>query len=117
VDTIVQVVLMVASAWLAYTIVSAERRTRVWNPVTSVGIYLALFGVVSYGLLTIWSWMSPKLTDTFPSENDYLFAGILILAAVVVFALDLLGKIDMMGKMRDSMNRANPGPGTGAGPV
>jgi hypothetical protein len=116
VDTIVQVVLMVASAWLAFTIVSAERRSRMWAPITSLGIYLALFGVVSSGLLTVWGWMSPKLTDTAPSENDYLFAGILILAAVVVFALDLLGKVDLMGKMRENMNRANPGPGAGVGP-
>ncbi len=67
-DTIVQVVLMVASAWLAYAIASSERRSRMWNPLTSLGIYLALFGVVSYGLLTVWSWLSPKLTDTSPSE-------------------------------------------------
>src|SRR6476469_2705704 len=108
---------MVDSAWLAYAIVSSERRTRMWAPITSLGIYLAVFGVASYALLYLWSWMSPKLTDSSPSENDLFFAGLIILAAVVVFALDLLGKIDMMGKMRDNINRASPGPGTGAGPV
>jgi Kef-type K+ transport system membrane component KefB len=105
VDTIVQLVLMIVSAWLAYSITSAERSGRAWGGMATVGVYLALFGGLSFGLLQLWSWLRPKLTDSFPSENDSLFAGIIIAIVVVVLALDLWGRIDLMGKMRESINR------------
>lgn len=108
-DTIVQLILMIVSAWLAYMITSAERRGHAWGGMASVGIFLALFGGLSFGLLQVWSWISPKLTDSFPSENDLLFAGLIITLVVIVLALDLWGRIDIMGKMRDSINKAGPG--------
>jgi hypothetical protein len=103
VDTIVQLVLMVVSAWLAYMIVVAERRGRAWTGMTNLGVFLALFGGLSFGLLQLWGWISPKLTDSFPSENDLLFTGLVITAVLVVLALDLLGRINLMGKMRESI--------------
>lgn len=102
---IVELVLLIASAWLAYMIASAERRGRAWGGMASVGVFLALFGGLSYGLLQLWGWLSPKLTDSFPSENDNLFVGLIITLVLVILALDLWGRIDIMGKMRDSINK------------
>lgn len=108
-DTIVQLVVMIVSAWLAYTITVAERRGQPWGGMASVGVFLALFGGLSFGLLAIWGWISPKLTDAIPSENDDLFAGLIATAVLIVLALDLCGKIDIMGKMRESINKNDTG--------
>jgi hypothetical protein len=115
-DTIVQVILMIVSAWLAYAVVSAEWRARTRVPTTLIGLYLAVFGGISFGLLSVWNWLSPKLTDTFPSESDLLVGGIVVVAALVVFALDLLGTIDLMGQLQQSINRANSGRPNPGGP-
>ena len=105
-----------ASAVLAYMVTAGERGTRAWQPITSVGIFLALFGTISGGLLTVWSrLLSPKLVDEFPSENTLLFVGLLVVAALVVLVLDLLGTIDVMSKVIASTNRANVGPGGASG--
>jgi MFS family permease len=107
VETIVELILLIVSAWLAYSITVVERRGHTWGGMASVGFYLALFGGLSFGLLAVWGWISPKLTDSIPSENDELFAGLIITAVVVVLALDLWGKIDIMGKMRESITKSD----------
>jgi hypothetical protein len=110
VDTIIQVILLIICAWLAYAAVSNERRTRALMATSALGWYLAAFGGISFGVLYIWNnWLSPKLTDTFPSESDLLIGGIVVLAALVVFALDLLGKIDIVGQLQQSINKASTG--------
>jgi hypothetical protein len=96
---------------LAYTIVVSERRGRTWSPVTTIGIFLALFGLIRLALDGTWSWLSPKLTDTIPSETDLLLGGLVILAVLVVLALDLLGKVDVMTKVRQGVDRVDPSRG------
>lgn len=108
-DTIVNLILLIASAWVAYVITTTERRGRPWGGMASVGVFLALFGGMSFGLQAIWNWLSPKLTDSVPSDNDQLFAGFIILAILVALALDLWGRIDILGKVRESINKTGPG--------
>jgi hypothetical protein len=105
-DAIVWLVLALVSIWLAYTVVSSERRGRAWAPVTSVGVFMAIFGGTFYGLFTVWNmFFRPKLVDDFASENTLLFVGLLIVAALVAMVLDLLGTIDIMSKVQGSTNR------------
>jgi cytochrome bd-type quinol oxidase subunit 2 len=126
-DAIVWLVLMLVSAWLAYMAVSGERHLRAWQPVTAVGLFLALFGGIAFGLNTVWDrFFRPKLVDDFASPNTLLFVGLIIVAALVVLVLDLLGTIDVMSKVQgaatsraDTIRRppAGPaGPGPTAGP-
>jgi hypothetical protein len=105
VDTIIRMLIMIVSALIAYAMVGSERRSRALPAASSLGLYFAVFGGVLFGLLHIWDWLSPKLTDTVPTKNNLLVAGIITLAVVVVLALDLIGRIDIMSPMRDSMNR------------
>jgi cytochrome bd-type quinol oxidase subunit 2 len=126
-DAIVWLILMLLSAWLAYAAISGEGRARAWQPMTSVGLFLAVFGGIAFGLLMVWDrFFRPKLVDDFASANTLLFIGLLIAAALVVLVLDLLGTIDIMSKVQgatagraDSIRRppAGPaGPGPSAGP-
>lgn len=114
-DAIVWLVILLVSAVLAYMVTAGERGARAWQPMTSIGIFLALFGMISSGLLIVWSsLLRPKLVDEFPSENTLLFVGLIVIAALVVLALDLLGTIDVMSKMTSSINRPNIGSGGAA---
>jgi hypothetical protein len=115
-DAIVWLIIMVLSAWLAYEVVAGERRARMWGGARAIGAYLAIFGAASVGLLNIWTGLlRPKLVDDFSSENTLLFVGLVTLAVLVVGALDLLGMIDVMSKMRAQMDRVDVGrPGPGA---
>jgi hypothetical protein len=116
VDAIVWLVIMLASALLAYMVTAGERRARSWQPMTSIGIFLALYGTISIGLLSLWNnLLSPKLVDEFPSENTLLFVGLIVVAALVVLVLDLLGTIDVMSKVTSSINQANIGSGGASG--
>jgi hypothetical protein len=113
VDAIFWLVIGLASAWLAYAVVAGERRGHTWAAATVIGIYLAVFGGVFFGLGQLWGlFLRDKLVDEFPSENTMLFIGLVIIAGLVVLALDLLGIIDIMGKLRESMDRADVGRGT-----
>ncbi len=113
-DAIMWLVLFLASAWLAYTVVAAERRNRAWAGVTSVGVFLALFGTISYGLLAIWNnLLRPKLVDSLPGENTLLFVGILVVGGLVFFILELLGTIDVMSRIQVTMDRPKPGTPSG----
>jgi hypothetical protein len=115
-DAIVWLVILLASALLAYMVTAGERGARAWQPLTGVGVFLALFGTISFGLLTVWDRLfAPKLVDEFPGENTLLFIGLLVVGALVVLVLDLLGTIDVMSKVTASMNRPNIGPGGAAG--
>lgn len=117
-DAIVWLVILLASAILAYMVAAGERGARSWRPLTSVGIFLAIFGTISLGLLNIWSTLlRPKLVDVgdYPGENTLLFIGLIIVAALVVLILDLLGTIDVMSKMTATIDRANIGSGGAAG--
>jgi len=116
VDAIVWLVILLASAMLAYMVTAGERGTRAWQPMTSINIFLALFGTISGGLLAVWNNLfRPKLVDEFPSENTLLFVGLVVVAALVVLVLDLLGTVDVMSKVTASANRANVGPGGASG--
>lgn len=106
VDAIVWLVLALVSIWLAYSVVAAERRSRRWEPVTSVGVFMAVFGGTLFGLLTVWNnFFRPKLVDDFASENTLLFVGLIIVAAMVAMILDLLGTVDIMSKIQGGPNR------------
>lgn len=105
-DAIVWLVLALVSIWLAYTVASGERRGRSWAPVTSVGVFMAIFGGTFYGLFTVWNtFFRPKLVDDFASENTLLFVGLLVVAALVAMILDLLGTIDIMSKIQGGTGR------------
>lgn len=111
-DTIFKVILWILAAIFAYAAVAAERRMRKWSPLTTIGVFLALFGGATFGLLQIQSYYSRKLTDfdSFASENDLLAGGLVVLVAVIVLALDLLGKIDIMGQIQRAVGGADPAP-------
>lgn len=117
-DTIFKVILWIAAAIFAYAAVSAVRRTRTWSPIVTIGVYLAFFGGATYGLLLVQSFYSRKLTDlnSFPTENDLLAGGLVILLAVIVLGLDLLGKIDIVGQIRKAANSGDSNP-AGTGPT
>lgn len=122
-DTIFKVILLVLAAVFAYAAVAAERPARKWSPVTTIGVYLALFGAVAFGFLRVQSYYSPKLTDidSFPSDTDLLIGGLVALVAVIVLALDLLGTIDLMGQLQRAISGgsgspAGRGPGSGDSP-
>jgi hypothetical protein len=104
---------MLASAWLAYSVVASERLGRSWASVTTVGVFLALFGGISFGLLSVWASLAPKLVDQIASDNTRLFIGLIVTAALVVLVLDLLGTISVMSRVQDSINRPTIGGGTG----
>ncbi|HUG15105.1 MAG TPA: hypothetical protein VMM78_08800 [Thermomicrobiales bacterium] len=123
-DAIVWLVLALVSIWLAYTVVTGERRGRTWASTTSVGVFMAVFGGTLYGLFTVWeAFFRRKLVDDFASENTLLFVGLLVVAALVVMILDLLGTIDIMSKIQGGTGRpagptappsGPPPPGPGA---
>lgn len=118
-DAIVWLVLALVSIWLAYTVVAGERRGRAWAPMTSVGVFMAVFGGTLFGVMTVWNnFFRPKLVDDRASENTLLFVGLIIVAAMVAMILDLLGTIDIMSKVQGGTNRpAGPAapPPTGPG--
>lgn len=115
-DAIVWLVILLASALLAYMVTAGERGARAWQPMTSIGVFLALFGTISIGLMTVWNTLlRPKLVDDFPSENTLLFMGLIVVAALVVLILDLLGTIDVMGRVTSAANSANIGRGGASG--
>ena len=115
VDAIIWLIIGLVSVWLAYSVVAAERRSRAWGPATAIGVYLALFGAAAGGLNWVYGLMRPKLVDDFPSENTLLFIGLIVLAGLVVLALDLVGTIDIMSQIQKSMNSGRPNPGGPSG--
>lgn len=116
-DAIVWLVLALVSIWLAYTVVTGERRGRAWAPATSVGVFLAIFGGTFYGLFTVWNtFFRPKLVDDFASENTLLFVGLLVVAALVAMILDLLGTVDIMSKVQGNTGRQNTTQSPPSGP-
>jgi hypothetical protein len=113
-DTILKVIVLLASAWLAYVVARGERGVRTVSPAAIVGIFLTLFGSIAFGLLRVESYFTPKIIDvnnlqvygntiqalvTDSGEGSLLIAGLLVLAALVVLSLDLLGKVDVMSKL------------------
>jgi hypothetical protein len=72
-------------------------------------VFLALFGAISFGLLGVWSHLAPKLVDQFASDNSLFFVGLIVTAALVVLVLDLLGTINVMSRVQDSINRPSTG--------
>jgi hypothetical protein len=108
VDAIIQLVLLLISVWVAYSVAVAAK-SHLWTGTASLGIYLAAFGAASYGLLNLWEYFRPKLVDDLPGEGTLLFVGLVTLAALVVMALDLMGMVDIMGKVRQSVNRPDMG--------
>lgn len=124
-DTILKVIVLIVSAWFAYVIMRAERGGRAWAPSSLVAAFLMLFGGVAFGLLRIESYFAPKLIDaenlrfigdtgsatlTSASDTDLFVGGVIVIAVVVVLALDLLGKIDVMSKVNEAIaNAANKG--------
>ncbi len=116
-DAIIWLIIGIASAWMAYSVVAAERRSRGWVGSSAVGVYLALFGAVSAGLAWVYGLLRPKLIDDFPSENTMLFVGLVVISVLVVLALDLLGKIDIMSQIQKSMSKADSGRRSPGGPT
>lgn len=114
-DAIMWLIIGLVSAWLAYSVTASERRSRAWGPVTIVGVYLVLFGAATSGLNWVYGLMRPKLIDDIPSENALLFIGLVVLAGLVVFALDLIGTIDIMSQIQKSINSSRPNPGGPSG--
>lgn len=114
-DAILWLVIGLVSTWMAYSVVAAERTGRNWGSASAVGVYLALFGTVSAGLGWIYGFLRPKLIDDIPSENTMLFVGLVIIAVLVVLALDLLGTIDIMAQIQKSVNSGRPNPGGPSG--
>lgn len=108
---VIWLVLMLASAWLSYTIVAGERRNRSWASVTSVGVFLALFGGIAYGLQSVWAALASKLVDQYASENTQLFVGLIVTAALVVMVLDLLGIVNVMSRVQEAVNPPKAGRG------
>lgn len=119
-DAIMWLIIGLVSAWLAYSLVAGERRGRSWGGVSAVSALLAVFGAVILGLGQVYSlFLRGKLVDDISSENTMLFVGLVIILALVVFALDLLGTIDIMSQIQKSVNKADtgrPNPGGPAGP-
>ncbi len=115
-DAIMWLLIGLASTWMAYSVVTAERRSRGWGGASAVGLYLALFGAVSTGLAWVYGFLRPKLIDDFPSENTMLFVGLVVIAGLVVMALDLLGTIDIMSQIQKSVNKADTGRPNPGGP-
>ena len=106
-----------ASAWLAYSVVAGERRSRAWGGSGSVGALLGVFGAVMIGLGQVYSlFLRGKLVDDISSENTMLFVGLVVIAALVVLALDLLGTIDIMSQVQKSMNKVDTGRPNPGGP-
>lgn len=116
VDAIMWLVIGLASAWMAYSVVVAERRNRRWVGASAIGVYLAVFGAVSAGLAWVYGFLRPKLIDDFPSENTMLFVGLVVISVLVVLALDLLGTIDIMSQIQKSLSKADPGRPSPGGP-
>jgi hypothetical protein len=118
VDTILKVILGIAAAWFAYAATAGLRRTRVWTPVTTIGVYLTLFGGTTYALISVEGYYTAKLMNDSPSETTLLIAGLIIIAFVVLFALDLLGKVDVMGQIQRAIAGASGGDSSaGKGPT
>jgi hypothetical protein len=116
VDAIMWLIIGLASAWLAYSVTSSERGSRGWGSVTVIGVLLAVFGGVMIGLGQIYNvYLRAKLVDELSSENSMLFVGIVVIAGLVVLALDLLGTIDIMGQIQKSVNSGRPNPGGPSG--
>lgn len=115
-DAIMWLIIGLASAWLAYTVTSSEGRSRAWGGATTIGVLLGVFGTVMFGLGQIYSvFLRAKLVDRISGENSMLFVGILVIAGLVVLALDLLGKIDIMGQVQKSLNSSRPNTGGPSG--
>jgi hypothetical protein len=115
VDAILWLIIGLASTWMAYSVVAGERRSRSWGGASSIGVYLALFGAVSTGLAWVYGFLRPKLIDDIPSDNTMMFVGLVVIAAMVVLALDLLGTIDIMSQIQKSLNTGRPNPGGPSG--
>ncbi|RIK39115.1 MAG: hypothetical protein DCC58_15770 [Chloroflexi bacterium] len=114
-DTIFRVIIWIIAAVFAYSVVASERRARAWSPLVIIGVYLTFFGATTFALLNVYNFFSPKITDgrSFPSETDWLVGGLVVLTVVVVLALDLLDKIDIMGQIQRAVSGNNPPPGRG----
>jgi hypothetical protein len=127
-DTILKLIVLLASAWLAYVVARGERGVRAVSPSAVIGIFLAVFGSIGFGLLRIENYFAPKLVDeknlhgvlngmtvTYSDAKDgsLLVAGLVLLAALVVLSLDLLGKVDLMSKLDAAIGNAahRPSPG------
>ena len=127
-DTILKVIVLLASAWFAYIVARGERGARSLSSSAVVGVFLTLFGSIAFGLLRVESYFSPKLIDvknahfissgysatlSDASEGNLLIAGLIVLAALVVLALDLLGKVDVMSKLDAAIGNTahRPSPG------
>jgi len=116
VDAIMWLIIGLASAWLAYSVTSSERRSRGWGGATTIGVLLTVFGGVMIGLGQIYNvYLRDKFVDRLSSENAMLFVGIIVIAGLVVSALDLLGMIDIMGQIQKSVNSGRPNPGGPSG--
>jgi hypothetical protein len=115
VDAIMWLIIGLVSAWMAYSVVVAERKGRGWGSAGAIGVYLALFGAVSSGLVWVYGMMRPKLVDDFPSENTLLFVSLVVIAGLIVLALDLIGTIDIVGQIQKSINSGRPNPGGPSG--
>jgi hypothetical protein len=112
VDAIMWLIIGLASAWLAYSVAASERNSRGLRGSAAVGALLAIFGAVMIGLGQLYSvYLRDKLVDDISSENTMLFVGLIVIAGLIVMALDLLGTIDIMSQIQKSVNtgRANPG--------
>ncbi|MDQ3547544.1 MAG: hypothetical protein M3439_01890 [Chloroflexota bacterium] len=116
-DAIMWLIIGLVSAWLAYSVVAGERRGRAMAGMGAVGAFLAVFGAVMLGLGQVYSlFLRDKLVDDISSENTMLFVGLVVIAALVVLALDLLGTIDIMGQIQKSMNKTDTGRPNPGGP-
>lgn len=114
-DAIIWLIIGLVSVWLAYSVVAVERRRHGWGGVTAVGVYIAVFGAAAAGLDWVYGLMRPKLVDDLPSENALLFVGLVVLAGLIVLALDLFGTIDIMSQVQKSMHSGRPNPGGPSG--
>jgi hypothetical protein len=129
-DTILKVIVLLASAWLAYIVARGERSGRALSPSAIVGVFLMLFGGIAFGLLRVESFFAPKLIDfknarfvsdgltamiTDASDTDLLVGGLIVLAGLVVLSLDLLGKVDVMSKLDSAIGNAAHRPSSPSG--
>ena len=115
-DAIMWLIIGLASAWLAYSVVAGERRSRAWGGSGAIGALLAVFGAVMFGLGQVYNlFLRNKLVDDLSGENTMLFVGLVVISGLVVLALDLLGTIDIMGQIQKSVNAGRPNPGGPSG--